>query len=359
MTNSLTNIVSPIYQLIKDQLIGQSINRPIDQSINQSRYCIRPFEYFYFSYASSWDSLRLTDFISGLDSSKPVNKIQHIAADPQTPGNIIFADSHALFTTDGKTVSLIAGSFGTQSGFQEGVGIRARFSKINSFVVVSKSLLIVVDEGNRCLIQVNLVTKQTQQFSGLCGSTTAETIDGDKDTARFGNMVSIDIDRTISIGDLFVLDNNVKYYGRSVDIKTGAVTTQLEDDKATSTALDFIQPSCGSYMVIISEYQGGEGGGKRFVLYNNNIVYYEDIPVTFSKLIDIGNFSALSAVPAFSSVLFTSSFNNAEFPICSGTQGNVNGDLSSCQLDTPHALLHHDGKLFMSVATGIKKIDSK
>ena len=36
MRNSLTNIVSPIYRLIEDQLIGRSINQSTDQSINQS-----------------------------------------------------------------------------------------------------------------------------------------------------------------------------------------------------------------------------------------------------------------------------------------------------------------------------------
>ena len=59
--------------------------------------------------------------------------VYHIEEDRYIPGYIIFADQHALKTTDGISSHLIAGSV-HHSGYVEGVGEVASFYDIHSFL---------------------------------------------------------------------------------------------------------------------------------------------------------------------------------------------------------------------------------
>ena len=89
----------------------------------------------------------------------------HIAEDEFVPGNLLFADGHALKTTDGTTTSLIVGS-SKSSGYLEDVGSKARFNEILSFLQVSSSLIVLADYGNRCLRNVDRTTNLTSPYSG-------------------------------------------------------------------------------------------------------------------------------------------------------------------------------------------------
>ena len=309
----------------------------------------------FFRLPSSLQSLVLSDFLSGLDDTDEDDRIQHMAPDPQTAGNIIFADSHAFFTTDGEIVTLIAGSLYTQSGFQEGSGIDARFEKIKSFVTVNDSMIITADAGNRCLILVDLARQETKHFSGLCGGSNETLTDGDSNTARFSTLTSVQIDQLYNIGQLLVMDDGVTIKWRSVEISTGTVTTVLED-QGVNDALDFVQfPRYQLLSVVILNQEGSN----RLDTYNTADGTTMSLPfdVGYSaKSIPIDASMLVGSVPGEDKIYIG---NSDTYQICSGAQGDVNADLSSCQLNRPLALLIDNDTLFISVTNGIKRVESK
>ena len=93
--------------------------------------------------------------------------MRHIAEDEYVPGNQLFADGSALKTTDGTTTSLITGS-STSYGYIDGVGANAKFNHILSFVLLSRSNVILADYHNHCLRSVDRLTNQTSTYSGNC-----------------------------------------------------------------------------------------------------------------------------------------------------------------------------------------------
>ena len=93
--------------------------------------------------------------------------VYHIEQDEFIPGNLLYADSDALKTTDGKTSSTIVGDVLAQ-GYNEGVGVNARFIYICSFVQIMKDKVMVVDHGNNCTRLVDRHTRRTTPFVGQC-----------------------------------------------------------------------------------------------------------------------------------------------------------------------------------------------
>ena len=301
------------------------------------------------------EALLLSDFLSGLDGRNEDDHIQHMAPDPQNDGNIIFSDRHALFTTDGVTVSIIAGSLTTQGGFQEDFGTNARFEQITSFEAINDSVIIVTDAGNRCLIRVDIVTKGTQEFSGLCGSNDTNITDGDKETATFALPVSVKIDELFSVGNLLVLDVGSKLTWRSVNIDTQSVSTVLESNNMGQTTLDFLISTC--HASLIAYVNAGEGYAA--VQYIGGQLSTHNFPLNVRHTVLIDAAGHVGSLPDVNAVFLASANVLTFYSICGGLAGNVNGNLSSCQLDKPNALLKYNGALYISVANGIKKIDSK
>ena len=115
--------------------------------------------------------------------------VYHIAEDEFVPGNLLFADQHALETTDGTTTSLIAGS-SISAGYLEDVGSNARFNEILSFIQLSRTLIVLADIDNYCFRNIDRTTNQTSTYSGNC------TNRGDRDgvDALFDGPASIILD---------------------------------------------------------------------------------------------------------------------------------------------------------------------
>lgn len=113
----------------------------------------------------------------------------------QTDGTALYvADTanHTIrklaFTGDTATVTTIAGAPG-QSGADNGTGSAARFnSPVSLALSADAGTLYVVDQGNRKVRQINLVTGGV---SNLAGSGNAGNDDGDGDVATFNEPVSI------------------------------------------------------------------------------------------------------------------------------------------------------------------------
>ena len=67
--------------------------------------------------------------------------VYHIQEDSFVPGNLLIADGCVLKTSDGTVTSTIASG----PGYAEGVGVRAWFNKILSFVQISSHQVVLVD----------------------------------------------------------------------------------------------------------------------------------------------------------------------------------------------------------------------
>jgi len=70
--------------------------------------------------------------------------------DEYIPGNILFTDMHSLRTTNGISVSTIAGS-PTSSGYSTSAGTSGRFNHLYGFYQKNRTHVIVADFGNACL----------------------------------------------------------------------------------------------------------------------------------------------------------------------------------------------------------------
>lgn len=95
--------------------------------------------------------------------------IMHMELDLYVPDNILYIDSHSLKTLNltSMTSSLIAGNT-VLSGYREGTGEVARFSKPYSFYQQNSSYVIVVDGLNCCIRAVSRLTNTTSWVAGRC-----------------------------------------------------------------------------------------------------------------------------------------------------------------------------------------------
>ena len=115
--------------------------------------------------------------------------VYNIEEDRYIPGHIIFADQHALKTSDGLSSHLIAGSV-YQSGYVEGVGEVARFYDIHFFLQISPNQVLIADVNNHCLRILDRLTNKTETFSGNC--TESGNVDGVSSLFRYPRTVIID-----------------------------------------------------------------------------------------------------------------------------------------------------------------------
>ncbi|KAF6033450.1 hypothetical protein EB796_008239 [Bugula neritina] len=89
--------------------------------------------------------------------------------DEYIPGNILFTDMHSLRTTNGISVSTIAGS-PTSSGYSTSAGTSGRFNHLYGFYQKNRTHVIVADFGNACLRMVDRTNGHISQFAGTCRS---------------------------------------------------------------------------------------------------------------------------------------------------------------------------------------------
>jgi len=89
--------------------------------------------------------------------------------DKYIPGNILFTDKYSLRTTDGISVSTIAGS-PTSSGYSTGTGTSGRFDYLFGFYQKNKTHVIVADYYNACLRMIDRTNGHISLFAGTCRS---------------------------------------------------------------------------------------------------------------------------------------------------------------------------------------------
>ena len=264
----------------------------------------------------------------------------HIAEDEFVPGNLLFADGHALKTTDGSTTSLIAGS-SISAAYLEDVGSNARFDRIFSFLQLSSSLLVLADYGYHCFRNVDRTTNQTSTYSGVC------TNRGDRDgvDALFNSPWSIKQDvknnTQLLIADLFlgslkkIIVGN-KHVSTIYTDSSYRLSSLLQDPSTGNIYVTFhhglglIDYESLSFSVIAgsSSHAGFVDGAL------SQIRYFKPKEVTF-----LSPHKLLIADLINDRLRVIDLITNTSSSICSGVKGHLDGDLSSCELDHPWSLL--------------------
>lgn len=149
--------------------------------------------------------------------------VYHMDRDQYIEGNLLFSDLHSLKTTDGRTTQIIAGDDLINGGYREASGRKARFRYITAFCQISKTTVVVNDNGNHCLRLIDRPSGQTRTLSGSC--TRAGYKDGINALYEWPRSVIID---NQDKGKMLATDEKNKAV-RHVDISTGAATTFFVD----------------------------------------------------------------------------------------------------------------------------------
>ncbi len=149
-------------------------------------------------------------------------------------GNLFVAeqDNHAIRKiTPAGMVSTIAGG---NSGFENGIGMVARFNRPRDVVVDASGNLYVADAGNHSIRKIT----SNGTVSTLAGNGTLGFTDGDGAAARFENPKGLAVDKS---GNIYVAD----YGNHSIRKITpaGNVTTVAGDGKRGSNERDGATPA--------------------------------------------------------------------------------------------------------------------
>jgi len=152
--------------------------------------------------------------------SRTSSSVLRMEEDEYIPGNILFTDLHSLRTTNGFSISTIAGS-PTTSGYSTSSGTSGRFNCLYGFYQKNRTHVIVADYGNACLRMIDRTNGNISQFAGTCQS--AGHRDGRVGYAYFYNPRQMLLDKT-SPTTLIVSQHRSSSsyaYLRSIDINTG------------------------------------------------------------------------------------------------------------------------------------------
>jgi len=146
--------------------------------------------------------------------------VHHIEKDDCIPGNILFADGYSLRTTNGFSISTIAGS-PTSSGYNDSSGTSGRFGYLFGFYQKNRTHVIVADYDNNCLRMVDRTIGHISQFAGTCRS--AGHRDGRVGYAYLKAPFQMVLDKTTPTTLILSQDRVASSYAylRSIDINTG------------------------------------------------------------------------------------------------------------------------------------------
>ena len=164
--------------------------------------------------------------------------------DLYNPCNVILVDQFSIKTTDGFSISAVAGS-DSEPGYVEGSADQARFWNIYGITQWTSSLLVVADSANHCLRFVDRVSRRTSRFVGSCGA--FGFVDGTGANALFNFPYSL----LVLKSSFMLVSDNFNNAIRLVDFDTSAVSTLVRD---ISSPKDMVMANCGQQFYISTSH---------------------------------------------------------------------------------------------------------
>lgn len=271
-------------------------------------------------------------------------------------GNFLFADEHALKTTDGKNTYLIAGN-ARQSGYYEGVGSAARFFWVSNIFHINNKKILIADVDNHCLRTVNRWTNRTNPFVGKC----REAGFRDGYDARFYYPHAMVQDPKIP--ELVYITDRGNNAVRFLNVlgKQVATLTRSGLNQPTGISLDYMKKHLlisGIYYVtrfnletkqsqlVTGEPSGGfRDGWMQNVLYN----WADDVLALSTDVILIAD--------RHNHRLRVASRNRDDVcSICRGSGDNYDGDIWGCAVDYPLSFLLVGEELYVGAYQAIRRL---
>lgn len=285
-------------------------------------------------------------------------------ADKYIPGNVLYAASHQLQTTNGNSSSVIIGKLGDnfdRQSYQPGGEDTAKFDVIAGFVQLSPSMVLASDRGHHCLRTINRITRETEVFSGTC--TKEGFTDGLKPLFRSPWGLILD---ERGLQKIYVSDygnNAIRVINRkSGYCETISASSVLNGPRSLS--FDW----SGQNLVIAN----GAGEFISHLNLDSNVHeviigvpgtagYREESTTTSllnspSHIISISETLQLIADDENHRVRIVDLKNKELYTICSGIEENRNGYVSDCRIQNPLSLLYLDDYLYIGRRNGISRM---
>lgn len=284
----------------------------------------------------------------------PLN-MYHLEEDLYTPGNLLYSDKRKIQSTDSKYKSLIVG---TLDGYAEGVGSAAKFDRLTGFTQTSPTQIVIADQYNHCIRDVNRLTRQSSTLVGNC--TNRGYTDGE--SAQFFRPYAV----INSDDDTLLVTEWGNKAVRSIDLNTLNVTT-------------LIPPGPYAYYGIVKNSETRD----LYMTITHGVVHYDYIHKTTERI--SGSSVSGSNDAGFSNLGFNSPrgitflskdvlvvadqmnhklrvldlSSNTSSSICSGIQGQQEGNVTSCRLSEPLAVMVVGDTLYVGATERIMIIRSK
>ena len=283
-------------------------------------------------------------------------------------GNLLLADQHSLkaVNIENRNVLSVTG-VALEDGYAEGVGKNARFNVIAGFIQLPPSEIIVLDTRNHCVRSVHRKTQATNVIAGVC---TSEGY-AENNATLFRSPRSIILDVKNS-RQLIVTDRGNRAL-RTIDVKTHLVKTLFKNnDISIETYQGILQdPTTGDiYLTFrhgiarfdyntytITHIAGSHTAGS--ILKDGrssipNILFYHP-----KELVSLHSGSLLLADSYNHNLIVLNFTSGVGIPVCSGLRGHVDGELWSCQLWYPQALLLANDTVYVGETGSIRAINSE
>lgn len=274
---------------------------------------------------------------------------------------LLFSDSFLIRFTDGETSAVLFGS--NEEGYVEGKATDARFAKIMGFIQFNTSIIMAIDHKNHCLRLLDRTLNRTSPFIGNC--TNSGFADGKGVNAKFSRPNAAVIFPADSSKALVADPGNTAL--REVDLTQNSVRTTYQHTKFRYLwSLSFSPMQNDVLFLAIDGYIGqlntenymysnitGEfsyGGYSDGTLSEARFNYPESIVALSSTLIIVADY--------FNNILRLVDIDrNRVSSICSDDDSTEDIFSQSCDMNRPNALLHTTEHLFVAEFSAIKIIE--
>ena len=246
-------------------------------------------------------------------------------------------------TTDGSSTSLIAGST-NQSGYVEGVGSNATFNYIPSFLQLSATHVLIADQVNHCLRSLDRDNNLTVKYVGNC--TSPGNRDGTNALLEYPRML---INDQKNPGDTIIAERG----GILKSMTVGhSVESFIQEDRTGDLFVTVL------HAVGVFSYQT-----KTFTLIvGSTDSGWQDRPFSairfhYPDSLTFLNSHTLLVSDRDNNRLRVLDLNtNTSSSICSGQDGQADGNFSSCSLRSPRGLLMMEDTIYLETSWRIRKI---